>query len=371
MDETSVDSGDSVTYSSISTPCGEKSLSDFSHLFKTPPRFKEEATASPPSFSNIVLKTFHNSKIDLNVLFNILPIITISPKEIEKRMKENPSNNYNQIFISIRKFPKARGYRKVSKIKSFIDMDFYFLNRPFHIKVSNDKLTIVGGGDMDISKNLIETIYFHFKTLNDKWMSFKDLDRKKTNEIFLKFMNNVDESELLPDELDFYSMISAIIDKNVEDVKERIQDIIPLIGNPLYENEPQLNSLVNCNSVYTYRLPEQVCLAEKASILHKKGYKVMFHNSIFVKCLKAIWVDPVTNKKFKFSIQNMGTVHQNSSNTHEESVEMYVKIIKDLEYIPYQEGRFYANKAKPKSYQNIEKNESCIGILNNYFSIES
>ena len=362
---------DSVTFSSISTPSREKALSDFSHLFKTPPKSKEEITASPPSFSNIVLKTVHNAKIDLNVLFNILPIISISPEEIEKKIQETPSINYNQIFISIRKFPKARGYRKVSKIKSFIDMDFYFLNRSFHIKVSNDKLTIVGGGDMETSRCLIETIYFHFKTLNDKWMSFKDLERKKINEICIKFMANSEESQYTPEELDFHSMISAIIDRNEEDVKERIQDIIPLIGCPLYQNEPQVTLLVNCNSVYNYRLPEQVCLAEKAACLHKKGYDVMFHNSIFVKCLKAVWVDPVTNKKFKFSIQNMGTIHQNSSNTHEESVKMYFKVITDLGYIPYQEGRYHVDKVRPKTYQHNDKSESCMELLKHYFSIES
>ena len=42
-------------------------------------------TASPPNFSNIVLVTNHNSEINLNVLYNILPIVTISPAEIKRK----------------------------------------------------------------------------------------------------------------------------------------------------------------------------------------------------------------------------------------------------------------------------------------------
>ena len=74
----------------------------------------------------------------------IIPIIKISPDEIKKitqpvlkksTLNKNDSDSdeldkpevdyFNEIFISVRKFPKARGYRLPCKIKSFLDLDFF------------------------------------------------------------------------------------------------------------------------------------------------------------------------------------------------------------------------------------------------------
>lgn len=353
---------DTTTYPSISTPCEERTLDDFSHLFKTPPKKDTELTASPPLFSNIVLKTFHNAGIDLDVLFNILPIIKISPEEIEK----STTIDYNNMFISVRKFPKSRGYRKPSKIKSFLDMDFYFLDRKFHMKVSTNKLTIVGGGNKEISRKLLETVYEYWKNLNDTWNSFNDMKRENVNSVSEAFIKKTPPED--PKELEFYNFLEVIIDREQEDVMERLRSINPYIGKPLYTNSLQVGELINCNSVYNYRLPDQISLAEKAEVLYKKGYQVILHNSVIVKCLKAIWVDPDSKNKFSFSIQNIGTIKQNSSNTHEDSEKMYEKIVRDLGYQPYKQGCEFAKKTKPKAPEVVTKNDNCIKILDKYMT---
>jgi hypothetical protein len=353
-----------TSFPSISTPCEEKALSDFVHLFKTPPKAIREVTASPPSFSNIVLKTVHDAEIDLEVLFNVLPIIKISPEEIKAESRLNPKVNYNQIFISVRKYPKYRGYRGPSNIKSFLDLDFYLLNRSFHIKVSNNKLTIVGGETVEISEYLIKTIYEHLKTLHLKWSSFGSISREKLNEISKRFLDEEPPED--PIDLQFYSFLDVIIDRKNEDIVDRLQSINPILGKPLYKTEPNLTSLINCNSVFDYRLPEEISLAEKANDLFKKGYTVMFHNCIIVKRMKAIWVDPISHNRFSFSIQNIGNIKQNSACTHEESLVMYKKFVRDIGYLPYEEGKAFAVKAKPKSTESVEKSEECIKILD-YF----
>lgn len=344
--------------SSISSPVEERNLSDFDHLFETPERTVTEKTASPPLFSNIVLKSRHNAKIDLNVLFNILPIVKISPDEIKKT-----NDDYNEVFISVRKFPKSRGWRGPSNIKSFLDLDFYFLDRNFHIKVSTEKISIVGGGSREISKYLIETLYHHFRTLHDKWISFKTLSIDKRNEISNLFVKNKTPKD--PADLDFYNVLDSIIDRNEENVSERLCDIYPLIGKNLYENPPYFTELVNCNSVYNYRLPEEISLGEKSELLHSKGYAVMYHNAVTVKKLKASWTT-VDGNKFGFSIQNIGTIKQNSPFSHEENLRMYEQLIRDLGYLPFKEGCKYAIKPKSKSIEMVQKNETCKSILNKY-----
>ena len=127
------------------TPSTDSSPFPFDNLEESPlsPLHGQYETASPPKFSNIVIKSFHQAGIDLDVLFNILPIISVSPEEIEKS-----EDDYNGLFTSVRRFPKSRGYRAPSKIKSFLDFDFYFLNKNFHAKVSTNAISVVGGGTM-------------------------------------------------------------------------------------------------------------------------------------------------------------------------------------------------------------------------------
>lgn len=357
-----MDSNSDITFPS---PSEQRSLTDFEHLFDSPERSEGTRvlkTASPPLFSNIVIKTIHDANIDLNVLFHILPIVKISPDDIKRT-----GDDYNEVFISVRKYPKFRGWRGLSNIKSFLDLDFYFLDRNFHIKVSTHKLTIVGGGSTDISRYVFETLYHHFKTLHDKWISFKDLSRKKRDEISQRFLDNNPPTD--EDDLDFYNVLDSIIDKNEEDIDKRLRDINPIIGKPLYEKEPHFNELVNCNAVYNYRLPEEISLADKSEILLRKGYKVSYHPDLVVKCLTATWIDPDTNKKFDFAIQNIGTIKQNSPYSEEESIAMYRKLIIDLGYEPFREGAEYAVKTKSKAIEICEKNENCRKLLRHYLKI--
>jgi hypothetical protein len=357
------------SFPSISTPVDEKSLEDFSHLFS------DQKTASPPLFSNIVLKTIHNAEINLEVLFNILPVVKLSPDDIKKIVSPAKDSDedtlkieyFNELFISVRKFPKARGYRLPCKIKSFLDLDFFFSNRNFHMKVSANKVAIIGGGSLDISERLLKTIYHHLITYNDNWMSFKDLTRDQINDVSDKFIKQV-----LPvddEELRFYNVLESIIDRNQEDVMERLRDINPIMGIPLFKKIPEFTSLLNCNSVFNYRLPEEICLADKTTLLKKLGYKVIYHNYIIVKCLKATWIDAANNIKFSFSIQNIGTIKQNSSHNYEDNIWMYEKLVTDLGYIPYSKGSEYIKKPKTQPLENIIKSSKCSEIISEYLGI--
>jgi hypothetical protein len=238
------------------------------------------------------------------------------------------------------------------------------------MKISRNKVTIVGGGSTEISRYVIETLYYHFRTLHEKWMSFKDLDEKKRDEIFKRFINNDSFETDEGIEGSFYNFLESIIDRNEENIDERIRDITPLFGKPLYDTEPYFNGLVNCNAVYNYRLPEEISLAEKSALLYQKGYEVSYHPFLIVKCLKATWTDTVTKKRFDFAIQNIGTIKQNSPYSEEESLAMYEKLVRDLGFQPYQKGLEYAIKPKTKSIEIHQKNENCKRLLKHYLAVK-
>ncbi len=351
------------------TPSTDSSPFPFDNLEESPlsPLHGQYETASPPKFSNIVIKSFHQAGIDLDVLFNILPIISVSPEEIEKS-----EDDYNGLFTSVRRFPKSRGYRAPSKIKSFLDFDFYFLNKNFHAKVSTNAISVVGGGSMEKTEKLVETVYYHLISLGERWEKYSSLDSEIVKNTFswMKTMDlsEFDESRIDPDLSDF---LDVIIDRKKENVDERLADLYPLIGRRLYQRKPQMALLINCNSVYNYRLPEEISLKEKSKLLHDKGYQIIFHNCIIIKCFKAIWTCPDTGKTFSFSIQNVGTIKQNSSNSNEDSIKMYEKLVTDLGFTPYFEGASFALKKKIASTESVEKSVIALGILDKYLLVKT
>lgn len=373
---------DTKSFPSISTPCEEKSFEDFSDIQPITSK-----TASPPLFSNIVLKTIHNSEINLEVLFNIIPVYKISPKDIKRATEPDPKithdketicerplmniEDFNEMFISIRKYPKARGYRLPCKIKSFLDADFFFMSRNFHMKISKDKIAIIGGGSLETSEKLIKNIYKHFIDINTMWLSLNELTRQQINEVSEKFVDQEEPED--PEELRFYRILEHIIDRDEENVMERLRDINPIIGTPLYKTTPVFTSLLNCNAVFDYRLPEEICLFDKSLLLDKLGYDVLYHNYLIVKCMKATWTvtDPNDHtkilKKFSFSIQNAGTIKQNSSHNQEDNIAMYEKLVTDLGFLPYKEGCEYTKKKKTASIEVVHMTPKCEELLKEYF----
>lgn len=320
-------------------------------------------TASPPNFSNIVLVTNHNSEINLNVLYNILPIVTISPAEIKES-----GIDYDNMFISVRKYPKKRGYRKPSKIKSFLDLDYYFKGNDFHLKISKNNITIVGGKSLEISECMIKSIYKHFIYMNNNWIQYNWMNDEDKNKVMEMYEKNTppDKNDKL---LKFYNLIDTIIDRFEDNIEERLRDIFPIIGIPLFDKEPVFSTLVNCNLVYNYRLPSSILLKDKAEDLSKLGYEVAYDNMIFIKHLIAKWYDKEHNDSFTFTIQTIGSIKQNTSSTHERNIEMYEKIVRDLGFIPYTPGMPYAVKKVEKKNIQVLPTSETERILDSYLKL--
>lgn len=363
-------SQDDVSSSIFDTPSSilssMKSLEQYSHIFDTPPKIENDVKlrASPPVFSNIVLKTCHNSDLNLNVLFNILPIVNIYPKQIEKSEKE-----FKTMFISVRNYPKNRGYRGKSNIKSFLDLDYYFEKKVYHLKISKNNITIVGGKSFQASEKMIRSIYSNFIEMNTEWLKYSQFSKDERNRIMKLY-----EEEIIPDEDDllynFYKYLDIIIDRNEENVKERLCDIYPLLDTPLYSTEPLFRNLVNCNLVYNYRLPKEILLKDKAKELEKLGYEVSYDNVIFVKQLMAKWKDDEHNDSFNLTVQTIGSIKQNTSSTHERSLEMYEKMVTDLGFLPYKEGCEYALKKSPTKFIVEKESETTKKIIDSFLCLE-
>lgn len=357
---------DYETIPTISTPNCENSLEDFSHIFGS--KNPGVITASPPMFSNVVYKTIHNSVINLDILFSILPIIYISPDEIAL----NNNIDFNETFLSIRKYPNHRGFRGNIEIKSFMDMDFYFSNRNFHIKISPENMTIVGGQNYETSKLVLEVIYLKINKLNNKWNKFNTLDK----DVLIKICELFEKEEELPDDLSenksyvkFYNFLKCVIDRNEENVRERLCKINSCFGSSLLTNDLSFSNLVTCNSVFNYWLPEKLLLKNKSQILLEKGYEVIYHNLTMPKHMDVKYYNK-NGKKFSFSIQNIGTIRQNSSCSYEENVEMYRQLVTDLGFLPYEEGCTFSDKLKPVKINKCNPSKFVKEIFSYYLKVD-
>lgn len=361
---------DDLTISSgslqFSTPVSQRALCDYSHIYDEPPAItkgEDIVTASRPNFSNIVLVTRHNSDLNLDVLFNILPIVTISPKQIEQSGKK-----YGHMFISVRKYPKRRGYRGNSKIKSFLDLDYYYNDNSFHLKISKNNITIVGGKSAKFSEEMIRSIYDHFIDMNNEWIRYVGMSDQDKDEIMEMFEKDIQPPREHP-QYEFYNLLENIIDRYEDDINDRLRDIFPLIGVPLYGKTPVFTELVNCNLVYNYLLPKPILLKKKAEDLEELGYEVTYDNMIFIKQFIAKWYDKEHGDSFTFTIQTIGAIKQNTSSTHDRSIQMYEKIVKDLGFVPYTPGLPFATKKVEKKNVQIQVTPEADEFLDKYLKI--
>lgn len=355
-------------------------------------------TATPPSFSNLVVKSEHHANLNPTVLFELAPVVKYDRAIFDESKKKVPYFGHEGIFVSIRNNGKTRGLRPTMRVKSFSDLDIQFLGKNFHVKVSKRSVNIVGGVNMETSRRVCELLYSFFERIEGIWSEIRKLEtrvildtmswyRKMAKErVELVKMNNnlkfnapVDWTDF-PESCDFElaSWLEILIDEKYDNIDRRIADIQSCISIPLYDKKPELDKLYICNSVYDYRLPGKISLSEKAHALVEKGYTVMFHNWAVVKCIKAAWTvdtgkvdkdgEPVL-KYFRFSIQNVGTVKQNSSFGEEESIAMYEKLVTDLGFTPYYVGANYAVKTSSPVSELPEKNYGTVEILRRAFAL--
>ena len=323
----------------------------------------EMLTCSPPMFSNIVLKSRHDAEIDLDVFFNIIPVVKIHPDQIK-------DTDINHVFISIRKHPYARGYRSPDGIKSFSNFDYY-CDRPFHFKISSNCITIVGGKSIETTRRVICEIYHYLTKVNENWERFKDLPDREIDTVYRVIKEDGPVPSYFTELMKLFHYTVTTLIAPDEDVNDRLNSIYPTIRQSLYKRSPKFESLYNCNTIFNYRLPENVILHEKAMLLDSLGYNVSFHNFLTHKRLNARYIK--NDAKYDFTLQEVGTIKQNSSQSIENCTEMYVKFVTDLGYRPYTPGVPSVNRTPAKtsiSYRSLDKTESCKKIFEYFFGDE-
>lgn len=360
-------------------------------------------TATPPSFSNLVVKTFHGTNFNRAVLFQLAPIVKFDRSIYDEYGEKIPFLRKEGIFVSVRDNLKSRGLRPAKKVKSFLDIDIQVRKKNFHAKISDEKVNIVGGVNLETSQFVCEVLYSHFIKLEETWSEFRKLDSKvirDTMDWYREAAKEIIDSHKLDahspldfDDFDFSNFpencdadladwLILLIDKRYDDINKRLADIYSVMFMPLYTkpefdpnrpnkprfDKPTFTQLIICNAVYNYRLPSKISLAEKSTSLFEKGYGVVFHNWAIAKQMKASWETP-DGKKFKFSIQNVGTVKQNCPSGVEESLEMYVKLVTDLGFTPYYEGASYATKSPSPTTELPKKERETLEILSRAFEL--
>jgi hypothetical protein len=336
-------------------------------------------TATPPSFSILVVKSDHGANLNPTVLFELAPLVKYPREIFDDNKGKIPWFGHDGTLVSIRGNLKARGLRPPMKVKSFSDIDIQHNGKNFHCKISRKSINIVGGVSLQVSERVCMLLYSWFEHIEAVWSNFRKLKPeiiRDTMSWFLGYAKDMVTDKIdwnkFPDncDKDLAEMLSLLIDTQYDDIDQRIADIYACVFTPLYERPPKFNGLTICNSVYDYLLPEKVSLAEKSNILYDKGYAVSFHNWAFVKQLKASWTTP-EGRVFNFSIQTVGTVKQNSGSGEKESIEMYEKLVTDLGFIPYYDGASCATKSSSPTSEVPDKSYQTLEILERAFKLKA
>lgn len=349
-------------------------------------------TATEASFSNLVVKSDHCANLNPTVLFELAPIVKHDREKFEEEKKKIGYYGYDGVFVSIRCNMKSRGLRPPMSVKSFSDLDVQFRGKDgrgknFHCKISRRTINIVGGESLEVAEAVCRMLYDHFEGIEAKWSKIRKLNPEIIRNTMLWYINyakdmiekaekglgcisDIIDWSTFPENCDeiLAEQLSLLIDKRYDDINQRIADIYSCLFIPLYDTKPVFNGLIICNSVYNYRLPEKICLAEKSHILYEKGYEVSHHNWAFTKKFNASWTTP-KGEVFNFEIQTVGTIKQNSGHGDKESIAMYEKLITDLGFIPYYKGALCAVKGTSPTSELPEKTFRTIEILEKAFAL--
>jgi hypothetical protein len=320
------------------------------------------------SIINIVLLVHLSEEIDISVLSTLINLVYLLNK---------PNNNDKIIYygvegavISANYNNYSRGIRKVNKIKSFASFDLQCSNKNIHVKLSKNKISLMGVLNLEMGSLAINYILSHIKMTEENWSKIRILPLDIYNETILwiknnylndknkqlpiEFPNNIDKNfaEILYYNLFDYNMIS----ENYYD--KRIEEITKIIKTPIYNNIPTINKIEVANRVLNYKLgSKKISLIDTVMKLKEKGYyKTVFHNTIHRKAKFMLPVKYINendenkqlidefeiyestiddkNKYHSFIISQSSSVTQYSPTSELDSIKAYRIFCTDLGYTP-------------------------------------
>lgn len=337
--------------------------------------------------TNIVLLGHLTEDIDICRLSKLISLVYFD-NLFNKSNTHNIKINYygiEGIIVSSNYDNESRGIRKPNNIKSFASFDLQCSNKNVHIKLSKNKITLMGILDTEMVEKAIDYMLLHITMTEENWSKVRYLSNDVIKETILwiknnylnyknkklpvDFPNNIDShlANLLYYNLPDYDMTT----ENYYD--KRIEDILNNIKEPIYKNIPTVKKIEVVNRVLNYKLgKDKISLIDTVMKLKEKGnYITVFHNTVNRKAKFMISVEYInelenyentpifdfspiseqTNvtedelqfmeeadeKKPKFHtffISQSSSVTQYSPTSEFESIKAYRKFCVDLGYIP-------------------------------------
>lgn len=241
-----------------------------------------------PNFSiaNIVVSTEINATLDINSFFAYLPIkkeksitnisrnehkLQLKSKREIKRVKFIGSN---ECFVSVRYNEKARGirlYAKKRNITAFADADLQMFDKNFHMKVSKNKINLMGVQNFEHINSIFSFMTTTFNTMQ------KSIKRKKDPNLLYRL--TAGESELC---YKTPTINNVLINFNILD--------------SMFDGD---SSVFEKKTIVLKNLTSDLHAYKEA---HQLDYSLHFHNENG-KHIQMMYVDSETKKKYTFTIK--------------------------------------------------------------------
>jgi hypothetical protein len=297
--------------------------------------------------SNIIIVSYLNQELDLDLIYNLIPIFsvnyTVGNKIIGMKRETVPYFGIDKGIVGIRFKNEIRGIKRCHKhLKGIIGLDIQCFNKNINAKISKNNILLVGSNNEEMAIKTNDIILEHFKMLFahiNHIKSLKENIKETTVNYFLSSFieNKISKFDKTKKDIDcemFVWLSTFIYEYNdINNLRNKITVIMDFINNT---NELNLDlSAIDykiCNGVYDFNLGNKISLIKLSKELINLKYKVSYHNWCSGKKIKLV-IPIDDNKVHKFTINQSGTVRQMSPTNYIESYKQHLKLYNDIQKI--------------------------------------
>lgn len=297
--------------------------------------------STKPHITNIVLLARLDESINISSfskLVNLVYLQNFTLKFGKNNNKKVPYYGIEGAIVATNYDGEARGIREVNNIKSWSSIDLQFHNKNINIKISKNKINLVGLLDVDIADSICSCILEHIKMTEENWSKVRLLSEETKCETIKWVKDNVFRKNIeyplnIPENIDqhfanllYFNMLDYDMVSD-EYFDKRIKSILYSLNYPIYEKLPTIKSKHIKNSVFNYKLGNgTISLIDTVQKLLKTGlYHPGFHNALSrTKKAKAIIpVETIENmSEFSSNVNTPSFRDEMSPNTeNEEEIE--------------------------------------------------
>lgn len=321
--------------------------------------------------STITMTCDINTNVNIELVFNLISIL--HPRNPDESRFIHPKNIRSKIpFFGIENAIVSAKYKGTSKgirsgqnhmMNNVVSLDLNCMGKNINLKLARAKIQLTGATSYEMGEYAFNVLCAHINMIQKNLTYISELDasiKKRTEEWVVETVNNYDTQETskrLPyidiDKINTASdsnLIDATYGTFIWQYTDDFDDFagfadkvkyISEINTSIAECEVSASNINISNSVYNFKIGEEISLIQLTKHLIKKGFSVEFHNWNASHLKVSIPViengkNVVSNtnklKAHRFSVHRNASIKQTSPTLYEVALEarqMFIDAVSD------------------------------------------